>query len=143
MEHISDKEMLEWLGAPAADRPSPSTDHLSQCEACQRRWTPLQQTWEALGAWTLQVPTRNITQAVLASIHQIRSIRFWEVRSLWRIAASIIIGLLLGYWAAERHPLAPLGSPANAEAATQLDVLGLESATGWSNSILWASEERP
>lgn len=140
MEHISDKEMLEWLRAPATDRRPPDTeDHLSQCEACRRRWIPLQQTWEDLGDWRLQVPVRDITPSVLEAIHQDRSIRLLEFRSLWRIAACIVLGLALGYWAANRE--SALNTHTETGAAAQLNVLGLESATGWSESILLASDE--
>ncbi len=143
MEHLNDKEMLELLGAPATDRPQPQQEHLSACDSCRQRFEPLEQTWDELGTWSVSTRGRDLTQRILSQITQIPCIKLWETRSLMRVAASIIIGLAAGYWAADHSSTSPAPSPdsSTADASSHLEVLGLESATGWSDSFLYASGE--
>lgn len=143
MDHLSDKEMLELMGTPATDRPQIWQDHLDQCESCRQRFEPLEQVWNELGCWYVSTPKRDLTQQILERITQIPRVRLWDTQSLLRIAASIIIGLAVGYWAATRSmPAMSTQTDSQAtEASSHLKGFGLESATGWSESFLVASNE--
>jgi len=138
MEHLTDKQLLEWLER-SEDGPADARAHLDQCENCRLRWQELRRTWDAMGAWTAEMPPVDLAERVLGRVASVRTVHLWQPRTLARIAASVIIGLGLG------AATGRVGSrPVSAEQVSQaiyLDSLALDSSTGWAGPMLDEPQE--
>lgn len=138
MEHLTDKQLLELLEKPAG-WPDGVRTHLDGCEDCRRRWQGLQETWNALDAWTVEMPQIDLTDRVLERAVPVRTVLLWRPQTLVRVAASVALGLGLGMAAGR------IGStPVSAEEVSQaiyLDSLALNSSTGWAAPMLDESLE--
>ena len=71
----------------------------------------------------------------MARISQISTVRLFQPRSLLRIAASVLIGVLVGRMAA-RTPLGGHPSEQDMTQAMYLDTLTLNSSTGFGDPLL-------
>ena len=138
MEHLSDTQLLEALEQPHT-RASGFTEHLSGCASCRQRWIALQETWDVLGQWTVAEPDIDLTERILQKARPVRPVYLWQARTLIRIAASIIIGMGLGAILARPKPV-PVSDRQVAQ-SMYLDVLALDSSTGWTGPLLSESEE--
>ncbi len=138
MEHLSDKELLTLL-EQGRDRDDGSRAHLAACDACRLRWHNLQESWDTLGAWTVEVPEMDLTDRVLGRAKAVHTVCLWQPQAWVRIAASIIIGAGLGAL------MGRLGSvPASSGPVSQaiyLDTLALNSSTGWAAPLLDGPQE--
>ncbi len=136
MDHINDSQMLDMLtGHIAPDQQKDMHEHMDACASCRARWQDYQGTWEDLGQWDLQVPSTDLTESIMARIPPFSAVRLFQPRSLLRIAASVLIGLLVGHMAA-RTPLGGHPSEQEMTQATFLDTLTLDSSTGLGDPLL-------
>jgi anti-sigma factor RsiW len=118
-------------------------EHLEACPVCTAAYSEMQQTWNALGNWPLDLSGIDLTERVLAEAdaegrrpsHPIRLAGRWAVPL--RAAASIILAVGLGVAAGRLIPAgksaAVTESPASLEGMTEaleLIAFASESATG-------------
>jgi len=143
MEHLTEKQLLEALKPENGPGTGDILNHLSECVDCQQRLTELQQTWDMLGAWTIEVPDIDLTDRIVKKIKvpPIRTVHLWESRTLVHIAASIIIGMGLGGLLG--RPAHPVVSADEVARSMYLDVLTLDSSTGWTSPLLQGISEEP
>lgn len=138
MEHLRDKELLTLL-EQAGDRGDASRAHLDACDACRQRWRSLQESWDTLGKWTVDVPKIDLTDRILGRARPVQTVYLWQPQAWVRIAASIVIGVGLGAL------MGRLGStPVSSEEVSQaiyLDTLALNSSTGWAAPLLDGPQE--
>ncbi len=142
MEHLTDKQLLELLeqfGDQLDRLDDGPMAHLDQCDRCMQRWLDLQASWDALGAWTVDMPQsdlsdRIVSRAVSTSIIHLRQPKVWL-----RIAASVIIGVGVGALMGRIGPKTV--SAEEASQAIYLDALALNSSTGWTAPMLGESQE--
>lgn len=138
MEHLSDNELLTLL-EQASDRAAALRAHLEVCDGCRQRWRSLQESWDALGAWTVKGPEIDLADRILERAGAVHTVTLWQPQAWVRIAASIIIGVGLGAL------MGRIGSgPVSAEQVSQaiyLDTLALNSATGWAAPLLDGPQE--
>ena len=139
MDHINDSQMLELLaGHIAPDQQKGMHEHMDACAPCRARWQDYQGTWEDLGQWDLQPPQLDLTESIMARIPSINTVRLFQPRSLLRIAASVLIGLLVGRMAA-RTPYSGHPSEQDMAQVMYLDTLSLNSSTGFGDPLLQSS----
>lgn len=138
MEHPTDREILDALaGQPEAL--SILQDHLAACESCRNRMQEFQRTWDVLGEWTVEAPDIDLTADILKQAGKVRSIYLWQPGTLLRIAASIIVGIGAGSLTA-LSMRAEISSEQVSE-AMHLDVLAVNSSTGWTGPLLGSDLE--
>lgn len=137
MEHLSDNQLLDLLNVEAGEK-GPAYDHLTQCASCRQRFEAFQGPWDALGQWTIEDRTVDLTDRIMSQARPIRSIGLWQPQALGRIAAAIILGLGLGALAGRPKP-GPISDRQVAE-AMYLDALALHSPTGWTSPLLTETE---
>ena len=94
--------------------------------------------WDVLGQWTLDAPDMDLTDQVLSRVQANAPIYLKQPRALIRIAASIVIGVGAGSWLGQST--AQSVSDQQVTEAMYLDVLTLNSSTGWTAPLL--EEER-
>jgi len=136
MDHINDSEMLDMLtGHIGPDQQKDMHEHMDACAPCRTRWQDYQGTWEDLGQWDLQLPQSDLTESIMARISPANTLRLFQPRSLLRIAASVLIGLLVGRMAA-RTPLGGRPSEQDMTQAMYLDTLTLNTSTGLGDPLL-------
>jgi anti-sigma factor RsiW len=151
MEHINDIELIEYVGGRlAARRHKQLQQHISICPDCAERWQEAVCTWDTLAEWDVDTAAHSVAARVeaLAATDRPRRRRSWSAylprRNLFglvfRVAASIIIGIGFGYilakWTGPEH------APANAasgNAPKYVNALGLE----WSNGFVWSVLDEP
>jgi len=138
MEHLSDKQLLELL-EQSGNRKDPLPGHLDQCGSCQERWQTLQESWDKLGAWTIDRPEIDLSERILGQVVPQRTIFLWQPQAWVRIAASVLIGVGLGLF------MGRIGSaPMSTEQVSHdiyLDTLALNSSTGWTAPLLDEPQE--
>ena len=139
MEHLSEKQLLDVLEHQDV-KENALEDHISQCVFCKHRVTELQATWDVLGHWTVETPDIDLTDRILQKARPIRRVRLRQPRVLLRIAASIIIGIGLGAHLGRPKPESI--SDHQVAQAMHLDLLALNSSTGWASPLLSGDEER-
>jgi len=133
MEHLSDRQLLDTLRQDAPAQPAVQ-EHLKHCESCRSRLHDFQQTWDVLGRWTVEQRQVDLTEGILKRARAGRTIYLWQPRTLLRIAAAIIVGVGIGSLSA-----LPARRPISAQQVTDamhLDVLAVNSATGWAGPLL-------
>jgi len=133
MEHLSDNQLLDLLN-PQGPPAGPQADHLAGCEDCRRRLADLRQTWDVLGQWSVEDREVDLTARIMSQAQPARTIRLWQPRALVRVAAAIALGVALGSLAG--RPGAPAISHEQVSEAMYLDVLALQSPTGWTSPLL-------
>ncbi len=136
MDHLTDKQLLTMLSDPAADR-APA-EHAAGCSECASRLQALKEPWDVLGQWTVDTPDIDLTDQVLSRVQGNATIYLRQPRALIRIAASIVIGVGAGSWLGQ-STAQPVSDQQVTE-AMYLDVLTLNSSTGWTSPLL--EEER-
>jgi len=138
MEHLSDNQILDALSQPPMDSPEVGR-HLEACPSCRLRLEEFRQTWEVLGGWTVETPAIDLTEGILSRIRPRREVYLWQPRTLVRIAASILVGIGLGTLSA-----LPIKKPISAQQvleAMHLDVLDINSSSGWAGPLLAGNVE--
>jgi hypothetical protein len=142
MEHLTDKqllELLEQLGDQSDVLDGSRRDHLDQCDRCMQRWLDLQESWDTLGAWMVDMPKIDLTHRIMSQVVSTSTIHLRQPRVWLRIAASVIIGVGVGALMGRTGP-----KPVSAEQASQaiyLNTLALNSSTGWTAPLLSESQE--
>ena len=150
MEHITDITMIELLGGYVDDPKKQSTlQHISQCDNCQKRWNEFEQTWSKLSELDVDTSDKNLFPEIADNIRSKRRyVRMLPIRTLMRVAASILLAIILG------HILGRASTQKTNEdwtlaiaRANYLDVLASGSSTGWGEPVLPSnsseSEQRP
>ena len=137
MDHLTDKQLLNMLSQSALD--NALNKHLADCDSCAQKLQALKEPWDMLGQWTLDAPDVDLTDEVLSRVQGNRPIYLQQPQALIRIAASIIIGVGVGSWLAQ-SVARPVSDQQVAE-AMYLDVLTLNSSTGWTTPLLEEGEE--
>jgi anti-sigma factor RsiW len=156
MEHISDITMIELLGGYVDDPKKQSTlQHISQCDNCQKRWHEFEQrhefeqTWSKLSELDVDTSDKNLFPKIADNIRsKRRHVRMLPIRTFMRVAASILLAIILG------HILGRASTQKTNEdwtlaiaRANYLDVLASGSSTGWGEPVLPSnsseSEQRP
>ena len=138
MEHLSDNEILDALSRVSGES-SIFEEHLRQCESCMSRMEEFRRTWEVLGEWTVEEPNVDLTKAILGRANTVRSIYLWQPQALLRVAASIIVGIGIGSLSA--LPVRGQVSTQQVSDAMHLDVLTVDSSTGWAEPFLTGDVE--
>ena len=139
MDHLTDKQLLNMLTDSAPDLGV--TEHVADCDSCAQRLQALKVPWDVLGQWAIDTPGLDVTDQVLskAQAQNNRSIMWQQPQALIRIAASIIIGVGAGSWLG-RSTAQPVSDQEVTE-AMYLDVLTLNSSTGWTSPLLEEEKE--
>jgi hypothetical protein len=132
MDHLTDKQLLRMLNQSTADHAV--NGHLAGCNSCAQRLQALKAPWDVLGQWTLDAPDVDLTDQVLSRMKGNRPIYLQQPQAMIRIAASIIIGVGVGSWLGQ-SVARPVSDQQVAE-AMYLDVLTLNSSTGWTAPLL-------
>ncbi len=138
MEHLSENQLLDVLKRQDS-KGNVLKDHISGCVSCKQRLVELQETWDVLGHWTVEMPDIDLTDRVLKKARPVRTVRLWQTQTLMRIAASILIGIGLGTLLGQ--PMPNSVSENQVAQAMYLDALALDSATGWTAPLLSGPEE--
>lgn len=133
MEHLSDNQLLDLLAAHGPTAGS-QAEHLAGCADCRQRLAALRETWDVLGQWTVEEREVDLTARIMSQAQSGRTIYFWQPRALLRVAAAIAIGFALGGLAG--RPGSPAVSHEQVSEAMYLDVLALQSPTGWTSPLL-------
>ncbi|MCF7975791.1 MAG: hypothetical protein K9N55_18380 [Phycisphaerae bacterium] len=137
MDHLTDNQLLNMMSQSALD--DALNAHLADCNECAQRFQALKEPWDVLGQWTLDTPEIDLTDQVLSRVAKNRSIYLKQPQALIRIAASIIIGVGAGSWLGQS--VARPVSDEQAAEAMYLDVLTLNSSTGWTAPLLEEGQE--
>lgn len=139
MDHLTDKQLLNMLTDSARDHDL--TEHVAQCNSCADRLEALKVSWDVLGQWAIDTPDIDVTDQVLskAQAQNSRPIMLQQPQALIRVAASIIIGVGAGSWLG-RSTAQPVSDQQVTE-AMYLDVLTLNSSTGWTSPLLEEEKE--
>lgn len=135
MDHLTDKQLLEQLKHDTADQAV--AEHLAECEVCAQALQAMKESWHVLGQWTVQTPQLDLTDRIMQQTAQ--PVYLWQTQALIRIAASIVIGVGAGAWLA-RTGTEPVSDQQVAE-VMYLDVLSLNSSTGWTTPLLQDGQE--
>ena len=138
MEHLSEKQLLDALGHQDF-KDNTLEDHISECLSCRQRLAELRATWDVLGHWTVETPDIDLADRILLKAQPIRTVRLRQPRALVRIAASIIIGIGLGSLLGRPKPA--FISDHQVAQAMYLDLLTLDSSTGWTSPLFDDDEE--
>ena len=146
MEHPNDIKMLELLSGhiPEPDQ-QPLRDHIENCPACQVRWQEFSQTWADLDAIKADASQRDLTDRINSAITRLSRSK-WHIDSkpLLRIAASVMVATVLGYFAGKfsiQNSEEYLQS--SAAQVLYLDALLPSSPTGWAEPILEETDHEP
>jgi hypothetical protein len=150
MEHVTDITMLDLLGG-YVDGPKKQNalQHISQCDSCQKRWNEFKQTWSKLSELDVDTSDKNLFPKIADNIRSERShIRILPVRMFMRVAASILLAIILGHMLGRASTQRTDEDWASVVArANYLDVLASGSSTGWGEPVLPSnsseSEQRP
>ena len=109
MEHVKDIELIEWVANRLDSRREEAVQrHLDGCPTCRSRLAEMQSTWDVLGTWDVSVEAQRRaaeSSSVLRQAERAASRRVYQfpgVRILFRIAASLIVAVLVGYTAGRR-----------------------------------------
>ena len=137
MDHLTDKQLLNIMSQSASD--DALNAHLADCDSCAHRLQALKDPWDVLGQWTLDTPEIDLTDQIMSRVQADRSIYLKQPQALIRIAASIIIGVGAGSWLGQSMAR-PVSDEQVAE-AMYLDVLTLNSSTGWTAPLLEEGQE--
>ena len=145
MEHISDIDLLEYVGDRLkASKRREVQEHIEHCASCSKRYRQAAQVWDALGQWQVDTSNHSVSDKIKALVagagsdrRQNRISNFVHQRFLSatiRVAAAIAIsagaGHMLGkYSISENVP----GAVALNDAPSYLAALGLE----WSSELTW------
>jgi hypothetical protein len=150
MEHITDIAMIELLGGYVDDSKKQSTlQHISQCDNCQKRWNEFEQTWSKLSELDVDTSDKNLFPKIADNIRsKRRRVRMLPIRTFMRVAASILLAIILGHILGRASTQKTNEDWALAIArANYLDVLASGSSTGWGEPVLPSnsseSEQRP
>jgi len=133
---LNDKQLLEMLNHELPDK---AFEHFAACASCAERLQALQESWDLLGQWTIDVPDVDLTDRILSHVQCIRPIYLWQTQTLIRVAASILIGVGVGGWLGRSG-----GQPVSDQQVVEsmyLDVLTLSSSTGWATPLLEDGQE--
>ena len=133
MEHLTDKDILDALSQGALESGIVG-EHLRRCEACRGRVEEFRRTWDVLGEWTMETPEVDLTGRILARAKAGRTIYLWQPKALLRVAASIIVGIGVG--SLSGLPVRGEVSKEQVSEAMYLDVLAVDSSTGWAEPML-------
>ncbi len=134
MEHINDTQILNMLGGHGhADEQESLLAHVAQCSNCRQRLNELRQTWDDLGTWEIDTSEIDLLPNLTSAIRQSRRhIHPLSIRSLTRIAASILLAAFIGYAAGKLSTRKSTEEWGLATAqASFLQVLSPRSSTGW------------
>ena len=138
MEHLNEQDLLDYVGGHLSSQQTQKIqDHLVGCQACRQQIAPLQQAWDALGAWeAMPASGLDLTDRILA--HLPAPVSLWQIQrsELLRIAASVLIAIGVGHLTARalRRPQNPaLDETTQTEI---LEILGRPSATGLLDPLL-------
>jgi hypothetical protein len=137
MDHLTDKQLLNMLTDSAPDLGV--AEHVADCDSCAQRLQALKVPWDVLGQWTLDAPDMDLTDQVLSRVQANRPIYLQQPQALIRIAASILIGVGVGSWLGQ-STAQPVSDQQVTE-AMYLDVLTLNSSTGWTTPLLEEEQE--
>jgi anti-sigma factor RsiW len=139
MEHISDIELIEYVGDRVCiERANEVERHISVCGSCHERWLDMAYAWGALGEWKVDAGSHEVAGRLRSVLSMERGAdclgqtRRHTRKGLWwavlRLAASIVIGVGIGYfagkWSISNRPVRP------EEAPEYVGALGLEWSTG-------------
>ena len=134
MEHINDTQILDMLGGHIqADDQESLLAHIAQCPNCQQRLDELKQTWNDLGALEIDTSRIDLLSNLTSAIHyRSRHINFLSIQGLTRIAASILLAVVIGHVAGKfsTQKSAEEWGLATAQASF-LEVLSPGLSTGW------------
>lgn len=136
MDHISDSQMLDSMaGHTTSDRQKRIHVHMDSCAHCRKRWRDLQATWDTLGLWSLHPSQSDVTESIMTQIRPGARSRPGRFPALFRIAASVLIGLLTGHLVA-RGPFGTQSPEPDMARALYLEMLTLNSSTGLADPLL-------
>ncbi len=146
MEHAKEIELIELVAKRLEpDREKTLLAHLKDCPACRRRIEDVRGTWDILGAWEVR-PTANfdaIERACAYGRAEAASgglvIRLARIGTVLRVAATIILTMLVGY-VGGRRSLGGASPRAEAETPQYVSVLGLEAGQSLSSLLLQDDE---
>lgn len=112
MNRCPDKSILiRWIsGELAPNLTEALVRHVTACEACGKRHTELRRVWDLVGELTFDVPTHDLTDAVLRTARlpertEPSATFAWPFA--WRLAAAIALAAGLGITAGRLTPVRP------------------------------------
>ena len=150
MEHITDIMMINLLGGYVdGPRKQNALQHISQCDSCQKRWDQFKQTWGQLSELDVDTSDKDLFPKIADNIRSKRShIRILPVRMFMRVAASILLAIILGHMLGRASTQKTDEDWALVTArANYLDVLSSGSSTGLGEPLLQSnsleSEQSP
>lgn len=153
MAHLRDIQLIEHCQGGLSDRQRAEVDaHLAGCDDCARRHRQMHETWQALGAWTVDPAGLDLASRVLAevtaetgqedeSVQGPYRLHDW-VWPMTKIAASVGLAAVLGYVvgiAARPAPTGMYATDADPQLAAEelyLDILTDASPVGLTPVIL-------
>jgi anti-sigma factor RsiW len=155
MEHAREIDLIELVAQRlAAEREKAVRAHLDDCPACRAKVQDMRKTWDLLGAWQVGLPEAiaHIAGAPAPAGQgraagwrplsgetrpraALRIIRFPGLRTAVRVAAALVVSVLLGYaggrWSIRPVPLGP-----GTEPPPYFSVLGFEVGDNFSPLVL-------
>ena len=142
MEHVKDIELIEWVANRLDGRQAETLRrHLDGCPTCRSRLADLQSTWDVLGAWDVSTGAQRraaespsvLLRASPAAFR--RAFRFPGMGVVLRIAASLIVAVLVGYTGGRRSVSAETKNESPG-APQYVSALGLEVGESFSSLVL-------
>ncbi len=142
MEHARELELIELAARRLeGDRRKTVLTHIENCATCRTKLQDIQRTWDLLGAWQVQPPGR-VEVAEPGAWHAAQDehsaptiLRLPNIRMTVRIAATIVVGVLIGYTGG-RWSVRPIPPSTGPEPPSYFSVLDLESGDSLASLVL-------
>lgn len=133
MEHVQPSELIRYAANELAEpRCAEIAEHLRLCAECRANFERQNALWNTLGDWSCGAPQVDLTSGVERKLAAAAEAPVLQLRllNLTRIAAAILIGVGVGFWAGRAQMKGTSETPVEMTAAEveneALTVLGVE-----------------
>jgi predicted anti-sigma-YlaC factor YlaD len=102
MKHITEIELIDYVnGSVDPPQKAPVEEHLAQCESCRQMYEQARLVYDWLGDFTAP-QVNDLTEKLRQRLTRPKRRTAVVLYNLTRIAATVIIAALAGYFAADR-----------------------------------------
>jgi len=139
MKHINEIELIEYVsGRLPSSRHKEVQEHISTCRICDQKRQEMELTWDTLAQWDVDTTQHGIADSFQDLVAKSRYFGIFGLNpsklasAVFRVAASIIIGISFGYLIANLYlPKEKPKADIAVHAPRYVDVLSLEWSTGF------------